>query len=229
MRRYTRLLIQLPLPLLFLLLSDMALEAQPQLVNSLEINEVIHDIVFRSEVEGYALGNTFVWHTIDGGITWERIRPFVSSPPFTAMALFGKSGLIIGNERGNIFVTPHPDSTWVSSRLVKEGSIKEIEAIDHNRWVAITDTAILSTVDGGLTYRRFVPDGILKFSSVDITNDSLMHVSEEMNRIWRSIDGGTTWNQHQLYPFGVVHDVRFTSADTGFVASWYPWNLLHNH
>lgn len=217
--------IALPLLAALMLYCGNALVAQPQFVNSFEFDEELHDIVFRNANEGYALGSQFVWHTSDAGVTWTRSMFLAFRPDFTAIALFGENGIIIGDAMGGIHAAVHPDSAWISSLPGDNHLILEIEAVDRNHWVAITDAAILSTIDGGTTYQTFKPENNIPLSALDITNESLMHVSSAVSTIWRSTDGGATWKQLQGSQFGELYDVRFTSADTGFVASWYPWNL----
>lgn len=216
--------------LLFLMLTlhcSATLTAQPQLANPFEFEEELYDIAFRDANEGYALGSQFVWRTSDAGATWTKFLPIGFRPPFTAIALFGETGLIIGDEAGEIHVLVNGDSTWTTAPG-GDHPILEIEVVDRNPWVAITDFAVFSTIDGGTSYRTFELEDRTGLSAIDVTGKSLMHVSSDFYTIRRSTDGGLTWNELQIPQsgFGELYDVRFTSADTGFVASWYPWNLF---
>lgn len=216
--------------LLFVMLTlhwGTTLTAQPQLVDRFEFDEELYDIAFRNGNEGYALGSQFVWRTTDAGATWTKFLPIGFRPPFTAIALFGETGVIIGDATGEIHVWVSPDSTW-SSAPGDNHPILEIEVVNRNHWVAITDFAVFSTIDGGATYRTFELKDNPGLSAIDVTSESLMHVSSDFYTIRRSTDGGLTWNRLQgsEVGFGELYDVRFTSADTGFVASWYPWNLF---
>lgn len=216
--------------LLFVMLAlqgSTTLTAQPQLANRFEFEEELYDIVFRDGNEGYGLGSQFVWRTTDAGATWSKFLPIGFRPPFTAIALFGETGLIIGDATGNIHVLVNPDSAW-STTPGGDHPILEIEVVNRNHWVAITDFAVFSTIDGGATYRTFELKDNPGLSAIDITSESLMHVSSDVFVVRQSTDGGLTWNRLQgpELGFGELYDVRFTSPDTGFVASWYPWNLF---
>lgn len=217
----------LPLLVMFALHWGTTLAAQPQLVNRFDFDEELYDVAFRDGNEGYALGSQFVWRTSDAGATWTKFLPIGFRPPFTAIALFGETGVIIGDEAGEIHVLVNGDSTWTTAPGDNH-PILEIEVVDRDHWVAITDFAVFSTIDGGASYRTFGLGDRTGLSAIDVTGKSLMHVSSDIFVIRRSTDGGLTWNELQgpELGFGELYDVRFTSADTGFVASWYPWNLF---
>ena len=207
------------------------LRAQPQLVAPFEVDRVLHDIVFRNEIEGYALANSALLHTTDAGTTW---REMALKPPaegfttiYTAVAVFGENGLLLVDTAGRFHSIPHPDSAWTTTLLEEQFRIGKIEVIDSLRWFVVAGPSLLSTTDGGKTYREFTPPHGGVFAGVDVTDASLIHAYQDQYKIWRSADGGETWNilagvQSTL---GTLIDVHFSSPDTGFVASLYPWGL----
>lgn len=212
-----------------LLLPALTLSAQPRVVNALGIEHPVKDIVFRNSTEGYMMGEQYVWRTTDGGASWTLDFPLPFHPPKTAIAVLGETGLMIGTQDGGINFTRHPDSLWTYSQPIQGQTIRDIEVISENHWVAITDSTILSTIDGGKTYRTFSPGGnSTPFKTIDATDASLMHVTESIFNVWRSTDGGETWNPMTTpdFGFGHLYDIRFPSPSIGFVASWYPWNLF---
>ena len=213
----------------FLLLPILTLTAQPRVVNAFRAELPVKDIVFRNSMEGYMMGEQYVWKTTDGGASWTQDFPLPFHPPKTAIAVLGETGLMIGTQDGGIHFTRHPDSLWTYSQPIQGQTIRDIEVISENHWVAVTDSTILSTIDGGKTYRTFIPDNnSTVITALDVTDASLMHVIERFRNIWRSTDGGETWHllDNTDAVFGTLYDLRFTSPDTGFVASWYPWNLF---
>lgn len=214
------------LTLALLLTSITTLAAEPRFVESLLVDEVLLDVAFRSDMEGYALGFESVWKTVDGGMTWERISWPIFHAPFTALGLFGDEGMIIGDRFGGFLVVEGDKLEMVT----RSGApILEIEAVSRDHWVAISDSLIISTIDGGATFRKFNASGQRNpLTALDITDSSLMHVTQSTYGVWRSTDGGTTWNtlNPETSPFGNITDVRFTSRDVGFVGSLYPWNLF---
>ena len=214
--------------LITMLINSNTLAAQAQLTVSLDVGERLQDIVFRNTNEGYGLAEGSIWETNDGGETWKKTFPLAFRPPFTAIALFGEEGMIIGDENGGIHVRRHIDDEWITTQPIKEKSIKEIEVLDEQRWTAITGSTVFVTDDGGATYRQFTPPEGRRLSAVDITDASLMHICETMGYIWRSTDLGKTWNRLDAreFQFGTLYDAQFISADTALVASWYPWNVF---
>ncbi len=92
----------------------------------------------------------------------------------------------------------------------------------------MTDSLVLITTDGSATFQQFATNTNRTFVALDVTNESVMHVLESEFTAWRSTDGGTTWKELGApeLGFGILYDVHFTSPDTGFIASWYPWNLF---
>ncbi|MGE3800115.1 MAG: WD40/YVTN/BNR-like repeat-containing protein [Candidatus Kapaibacterium sp.] len=215
---------------IFLIATNIYLCAQPQITSSFEIDKEVYDIVFRNDLEGYALTSDVVWGTTDAGTTWEVVVPLGFRPPLSAIALFEEKGLILGDQDGGFHITSDLNAGWLWIPPDEGGSIVAIEAIDRERWTAITDSTILSTIDGGTTFRKFrsPSNNASLFVALSITDDSLMYVAERMYGTWRSSDGGATWNAFGSpeFGFGFLYDIQFISPDTGFVASWYPWNLF---
>lgn len=208
------------------------LHAQAKLVDILEVDDVIYDIDFRNGVEGYAITDERILVTTDGGATWEFSMPLVFRPPFRSIALFGDAGMIIGDAFGGVHYTVDPETGWTSHALLEvefgvEKPIREIEAVNGAHWVAISGTAIHATQDSGATFSTYAPSKGRGFVSIDITDAGLMHAAESFETVFRSTDGGTTWGTLPTSQtgFGNIYDATFISADTGFVASWYPWYL----
>lgn len=214
-----------------LLLADsLRLDAETGLVDRFEVDQVIHDIAFRNGMEGYAITDEQIFVTTDGGTTWTRTMPIVFRPPFRSIALFGESGIILGDMFGGVHITTDAESDWRSTQLV-EGDVTienppvtEIEVVDGAHWVAIAGSFIYVTRDSGVTFTAVSAPNGRPITALDVTSADLMHISENVGSILRSTDGGETWNP--MGGFGEIYDVHFLSADTGFVASWYPWNLF---
>lgn len=208
----------------------------PQLVELKTFDFVVDDVIFIDAMTGYALGTRFqqIMKTTDGGVTWEaRPSGVPTFYPYTAIAALDSDRLLIGDGSGSISILDHPDSTW---RFVRQGSgnnadaITQIEIVDDRHWVATTDSLVLSTTDAGETWRTFDPDstGFNGISRLHVTDAGLMHIALSVYTILRSTDGGATFTplDGPTHSFGHLYDVHFTSPDTGFVASWYPWNLF---
>ena len=231
-------LLIVPLTVAFLLAGAVSrLNAQATLVNTYQTDQIIHDIAFRNADDGYAIVDEHVLVTHDGGATWERTMPLVFRPYFRSIALFGESGIIIGDMYGGVHITTNSEFEWKSVQLdggnvsIETPPVVEVQAVNGAHWVVITDSAIYTTRDSGVSFTVFKPSNRnATLVSLDITasDPSIMHVCETAFEVFRSTDGGDTWNDLQIPPngFGHLYDVHFISRDTGFVANWYPWNLF---
>lgn len=207
------------------------LQAQSQLVTPFDVDYALHDLVFRNASEGYALANSLLLHTTDAGTTWREVSlaPLTETftTVYTAVGVFGENGLMIADAAGRLHITPHPDSAWTTTLPGKQVRIEEVEVIDSRHWFVVAGGSLLSTTDGGATYREFTPPKGARIAGVDVTDGLLIHAYQTQFGVWRSADGGETWEllKGSQFSFGEVYDVCFTSPDTGFVASWYPWGL----
>ncbi len=217
-----------PIPILLfatLLFGVVEMHGAPQFVDLFEFNEPIVDLAFRSGSEGYALSRDGVWTTVDGGKNWVRQSIPLFHAPFSSIALLGDEGILLGDIGGFIYLLDGKETGWQIDAPGLGKEILEIETFDAMHWVAITDSLVLSTSDGGESYATFAGGLNSQFVAVDLTSPTLMHVAESAVQVWRSVDGGETWEKITSQ-FGELYDVLFLSSDTGFVASWYPWNLF---
>ena len=207
--------------------------AEVSLVDSTVFDDVILDLTFYDGMHGYALAGSgySLLRTTDGGVNWVaeniHIGTFYS---YKDVATIGETGLLLGDQAGSIWYRAHPDSTWYPTWSGDNKEIREIEVIDENGWAAITDSLVIVTRDQGKSYTTYTHEWSANrhFSSLDVTDANLMHVTFGEFLVLRSTDGGITFDQLDgpERGFGILHDVRFVTPDIGWVASHYPWNLF---
>ena len=215
----------LPTLLFILLAGVMKLGAESQFVNLHEFEGTVLDMEFRSGSEGYALTEEQLWHTTDAGATWQREVPKVFHSGLTSIDLFGAGDMVLGDRSGMIYIFRSEDSSWRLSSTQGGQPITDIEVVGYDHWFALTDSALYITEDGGLTYRRSTPEEGTTLATLDVTDASLIHVAAASFWMWRSVDGGTTWEKMEA-AVGNIYDILFLSEEVGFIASWYPWNLF---
>ena len=216
------------------LLATTHITAEVSLVDSTAFDEVIHDLAFYDGMHGYALAGTR-WHyllrTTDGGMNWVAENIDIGAfdgYKYNEVATIGETGLLLGDQTGSIWYRAHPDSMWYPTWYGDNNEIREIEVIDENGWIAITDSLLLVTRDRGDSYTSYTggDHSSGRFVAVDVTNASLMHAIIGFSLL-RSTDGGETWDVPEIGrgPFVPITDLRFASTKRGWIVGWYPWHL----
>ncbi|MCS6975594.1 MAG: YCF48-related protein [Gemmatales bacterium] len=127
----------------------------------------LHAVQFVDDQEGWAVGDEgVIWHTIDGGQTWERqasgtrasLRSLCLLDPFTGYAA-GTEILPDGRSAGVILYTSDGGLKWQKASVRELPGIFRIKFLDkRNGYVAGAGSAshpsgIFVTEDGGITWK----------------------------------------------------------------------------
>jgi photosystem II stability/assembly factor-like uncharacterized protein len=167
----------------------------------------LHDLTFGDNVETWFLGsNAGLYRTLDNGHTWQRIPVAAiparrrNSPAVLAVAAGFDGRLYVGNDTDPILASADGGQTWTAgTHLV--GADLVVAPSDPRVVYGMLGTpsihgplGLVQSTDGGLTWelRPGGPSG--GYLAVDPTDaETLYHVSGASRQIFRSHDGGRTF------------------------------------
>jgi photosystem II stability/assembly factor-like uncharacterized protein len=179
-----------------------------------------------------------IFHSTDGGATWERQGSPAEIPDVYLQSVAAIDPLtcwVVGESAdgyGTILRTEDGGDTWVrqgSPATIPNGGLAKISVVDRNTaWVVGTPGIILFTDDGGATWTQMqtadIPPVLLQgvyaldAENVWITGD----IDSGYGTIFRTEDGGASWQRKGSpadVPDSALLDVHASDADTAWIAS----------
>jgi photosystem II stability/assembly factor-like uncharacterized protein len=168
----------------------------------------------------------------DQGVTWKLVYHAPYNPDaltlsngFTDMKFFnnGKTGFAVHNEA--IVRTTDRGQTWAPALYTPEELLSKLSFPSATTIYASGGVQIFKSTNGGSSWTdiSFNPYfGNQRFNNIFFTSNTSGYVTESaQSRIYRTRDGGMTWNKMNndtLIPV-YANDLYFTNDSTGFVAS----------
>ncbi len=187
---------------------------------------IIADLAFdpRNHNTIYALiGNGAVLRTDNAGASWQlsadtktQAVALLVDPmePTTQYIATNGQGLLVSHDGGAQFASANTLAQFQGGNIVN--AIVADSKTPHLVWVT-TDYGLFVTRDSGQTFSE-VPTVLggntvpLHAFAIDVENSSVIYFSAE-NRIYRSIDKGTTWKVISIPTARPVQDIVTTPAD----------------
>jgi photosystem II stability/assembly factor-like uncharacterized protein len=116
----------------------------------------VDDVRFSDTLNGWAVGDEAVFHTTDGGTTWQRQNLPKAAYFFGVDVISSNEAWVVGSN-GSILHTTDRGSSWNQFKLPSEYEdhwLNSVKFINSNHgWVAGNDGAIFFTNDGGKTWQ----------------------------------------------------------------------------
>lgn len=166
--------------------------------------------------------------TLDGGDTWTEITPDTTLNIMSIHFTDALNGYVTDGW-DNLYFTSNGGANWVKSTITH--NISDLYFLDNNTGFAAggtasTTSAILSkTTDGGQNWTPLltVANPLLFVSSFDkidfvSPNEGFVFMGNT-NQIYKTLDGGSSWDTITVVAVEYIADLDFTSANNGHLLS----------
>lgn len=192
----------------------------------------VQEIYFPDAQNGFIGGrrnqsNQSLLKTIDNGTTWTDVTPNPSSTYAVSGIYFldAQQGWVISYR--DLYITANGGSSWLNVAL--NFIPTDIHFVSPLVGYAsggdtMTSTAyVMKTIDGGLTWTPSLTNNdAMVFVNTDnnlifVDNNTFFTSQEWTNKIYRTMDGGATWDSIICDSAQQILDFHFESADSGHV------------
>ena len=162
-----------------------ALDLRTTAIHALDLNTAV---VAGGPVDGSTAVTTYVWKTIDGGVTWNLLN---GGTGLNTLGTIGNAdGIIISADEQRITV-----GTGQTQQLSIDGGL------------TFTASPTIPRAGYHLTW----------YPSYDPNPATIRHVGGSANNILESLDNGTTWNVTVLGLPGIIRGAHFYSVNDGYL------------
>lgn len=166
---------------------------------------------------GYVVGDVgTVLKTENGGVSWRKLSVNYYLPLYGVYFLTFNSGWVVGDS-GLIFKTTDAGTNWSRQLTRTENTLYSIYFINQNNGWAVGDGTILTTDNGGTTW-RLLEIGFESYYRVWF-NDALNGIIVGSHGIiLKTSDGGVTWEEIESPSSSSLYALNFPSPLIGYAA-----------
>jgi len=116
------------------------------------LGTVIFDIKFVDQNNGFMSGGEGIWHTNDGGQTWNWV--YLGGLYYSIDFVDNFNGWLISDS--DILHTVDGGKSWSQQLKVSEGCLSAVDFVNATHgWITNTDGKLYYTDDGGATYKTY--------------------------------------------------------------------------
>jgi len=138
-------------------------------------------------------GNLF--HTINGGLTWEKQETNTYDSIFSMSFVDKKKGWAVGQD-GMILTTDNGGDNWTTQTAPENKSWMKVDFFDKNIGIVVGDWGkIIGTKDGGKTCVDISLKEDVVLYDVKYLSEKELWIAGELGKLYHSIDGGITWDR----------------------------------
>lgn len=152
----------------------------------------------------------------DGGKTWAP-RQVPTTEHLIDIAFIGESGWIVGRN-GLILHTSDGGKTWVQQKTGIPQGLASVQFLDaQNGWAVGWMGVVLRTRNGGGTWETVkIGDASWSLTAVYFRDANNGYIVGMLGQMLRTKDGGETWTLQKLPTDGLLADVYYDKAGTGY-------------
>lgn len=189
------------------------------------------DIFFTDSLTGWLVGWQEVMKTADGGLTWTlQDLPNPNGMDVEAVFFINPDTGWISASYKMIYVTYDGGENWiVQHNTVYSGHyfLYDIYFWDSLHGCAVggmllnpNSPIIMTTNDGGVNWTEIYDIGDNEFKKVQFTNDSTVWAVNFYGALFRSNDGGFTWEFKESWPHFYPGDMHFFNNDSAIIMDY---------
>lgn len=185
---------------------------------------------FSSDAAWVGGGDNSIYYTSDGGVTWQNMadpayqdcswQGINAISPTNIWVCGGteQQGVILHTSDGGALWTSHAESMLTGWMMIS------IAAYDsQNIWAVGHGFTILKSTDGGIDWELVTPDS-LQASGNDANGLTVLSPSDvwvvlDYGNIWRTANGGETWDFQEV-PTGVEGFFMLRISATSYSTAW---------
>lgn len=175
----------------------------------LGMNEIINEIYFRNDDNGYLVAGKKMFLTRDAGNSWQETQIYktgqfrIGTPEFLSIKFADKKrGIVIGSilnkqERvvdSLVMRTEDGGETWQRIVVPTKKELFHLDFVGSSRcWIVGDDGLILFSDNGGASFRVQRSNVTTSLFNVDFRDDNEGYVVGESGTILRTDNGGQIW------------------------------------
>jgi photosystem II stability/assembly factor-like uncharacterized protein len=207
----------------------------------------IYETTFVNENVGYfCTTNGSIMKTTNGGITWEYLNSGTTASLWYLDFLNADTGLVVGAS-SNILRTTNGGTTWTPFNLSTSTTLYKVHFVNASTayigTLSATVGRLLKTTDCGQTWNNVTSyTGTGTTRGVFFYNADTGWVTNSSYQIFRTTDGGATFEQQASLGTGTLYEIKFIDASQGVAiggngdvflttnggAVWTPSNIGYN-
>jgi len=182
------------------------------------IRDNLYGVKAISATEAWAVGNFgSIYHTTDGGKTWDSRESGTRSPLFSIDFADAKNGWSVGRTAITLHTTDG-GNTWKPQKpaIPTEKHLFKVKAVDVNTVWAVGDFGAMTVTHDGKTWedRSLTEDVVL----YDLSFPDAQHgyACGEFGTVMATSDAGITWQKQSVGTDKTLFGVAFTTAQNGW-------------
>jgi len=175
-------------------------------------------------------GNQVLLKTTDNGNSWTEITPNSSSIDFIRSVHFIDAQNGFATDGIFLYKTFNGGTAWTS--IATPFNMRDLFFEDMNSGLACGYNGIavvMQTSDGGQNWNTLLSAAdsnlfVSSFAKLDVVNSNVVFTAmENTAKLYRTLDGGNSWQTIVVDSTDVIRDFNFISADTGHVLAEIGW------